>query len=558
MRNYDPFTVEIIQNSLHSICDEMFVAMRRTAMSSIIYEVLDFGVGVMDAEGQLTTQGAGIPVFVGMLDSSAKQVLKKFGPSDDIHPGDIFITNDPHSGGVSHLNDVVLLMPIFHAGALVAWTANKAHWGDVGGMVSGSISTVADEVFQEGILFPEIKLFERGKPIASIIDMICANSRTPQYTLGDMWSGIASIRTGERRIVEMIDKYDVATVKFAMSSLLDHGEAVSRRALSAIPEGTYEATDRTDDGYDTRVKVTIANGDFIVDLRGNPGPVPGPYNCPYQCTVVGAQIIFTALTGPTSVANEGTFRPLKVLTEKGSMFDAERPASAGMYFDPMMYTLDLIWKAMAPVVPERLGAGHMHSVCGTIFSSTHPDSGQLLVSCEPELGGWGAGPGRDGESGQFCAGDGETFNCPIEVNEVRNGLFVEQYAFRNDEGGEGEFRGGRGVRLDYRMRANDARLTGLYARTNGNPPWGLHGGRNGSLNSLQVLRTNGSIESHARISALELKAGDIVRITTASGGGYGDPRKRARERVLADLKNEFITPEQAEKHYGVTVPAAGE
>ena len=141
---------------------------------------------------------------------------------------------------------------------------------------------------------------------------------------------------------------------------------------------------------------------------------------------------------------------------------------------------------------------------------------------------------------------------------MRNGLFVEQYAFRNDEGGEGEFRGGRGVRLDYRMRANDARLTGLYARTNGNPPWGLHGGRNGSLNSLQVLRTNGSIESHARISALELKAGDIVRITTASGGGYGDPRKRARERVLADLKNEFITPEQAEKHYGVTVPAAGE
>ena len=180
------------------------------------------------------------------------------------------------------------------------------------------------------------------------------------------------------------------------------------------------------------------------------------------------------------------------------------------------------------------------------------------MSCEPELGGWGASPGRDGESGQFCAGDGETFNCPIEVNEVRNGLFVEQYAFRTDDGGEGEFRGGRGVRLDNRMRADDARLTGLYARTNGNPPWGLNGGRDGSLNSLQVVRTDGSIERHSRISALALEAGDIVRITTASGGGYGDPRKRDRERVLADLKNEFITPEQAEKYYGMTPPTAGE
>ncbi len=558
MRNSDPFTIEIIQNSLHSICDEMFAAMRRTAMSSIIYEVLDFGVGVMDAKGQLTTQGAGIPIFVGMLDSSAKQVLKKFGPSGDIHPGDIFITNDPHSGGVSHLNDIVLLMPVFHGGTLIAWTANKAHWGDVGGMVHGSISTEADELFQEGIQFPEIKLFEAGKPIASIMDMITANTRTPDYTLGDMWAGIASIRTGERRIIEMVDKYDIETVTFAMSSLLDHGEAVSRRALAEIPEGTYQATDRTDDGDETRVKVTVANGDFIVDLRGNPGQVSGPYNCPYQCTVVGAQIIFKALTGPLSLTNEGTFRPLKVLTDKGSMFDAERPASAGMYFDPMMYTLDLIWKALAPVVPERLGAGHMHSVCGTIFSSTHPESGQFLVSVEPELGGWGAGPGRDGENGQFCAGDGETFNCPIEVNEVRNGLFVEQYAFRTDEGGEGEFRGGRGVRLDYRMRADDARLTGLYARTNNNPPWGLDGGRDGSLNSLQILRADGSTESYARISALALGAGDIVRITTASGGGYGDPRRRPREQVMADLKNELITPEQADKHYGVTAQTGGD
>ncbi len=548
MRNTDPFTIEIIQNSLHAVCDEMFAAMRKTAMSSIIYEVLDFGVGVMDAKGQLTTQGAGIPIFVGMLDSSAKTVLEKFGPDKDIHPGDIFITNDPHSGGVSHLNDVVVLMPVFHDDRLMAWTANKAHWGDIGGMVHGSISTEANELFQEGLQFPEIKLFERGQPIQSVIDMIAANSRTPETTLGDMWSGIASIRAGGRRLMEMAAKYERETVELAMASLLEYGETISRRALSELPEGEYEAQDRTDDGLVTHVKVIVKDGDFIVDLRGNPGPVEGPYNCPYQCTVVGAQIIFKALTGPFSVTNEGTFRPLKVLTDKGSMFDAQRPTSAGMYFDPMMYTLDLIWKAMAPVAPDRLGAGHMHSVCGTIFSSTHPDSGQFLVSIEPEVGGWGAAPGKDGE----------TYNCPIEVNEVRNGLFVDQYTFRTNDGGEGEYCGGRGVVLDYRMRAQDARLTGLYARTNGNPPWGLNGGREGSLNSLRILRTDGSEENYSRISALELGPGDVVRITTATGGGYGDPAKRSREKVREDLKNGFITPELAEKVYGLKRAAAGE
>ena len=551
-RNYDPFTIEIIQNSLHSICDEMFLAMLKTAMSSIIYEVQDLGVGIMDAKGQLTTQGAGVPTFTGMLDASAKTVLEKFGPKNNIHPGDIFITNDPHSGGVSHLNDVVLLMPVFDDGHLVAWTANKAHWGDIGGMVHGSISTTANELFQEGLQFPEIKVFERGQPIQSVLDMIAANVRTPDCALGDMWAGVGSIRAGERRVVEMARKYGRETVELAMESLLDYGETISRRAVSELPEGEYEAEDTTDDGLRTHVKVTIKDGDFIVDLRGNPDRVDGPFNCPYQCTVVGAQIVFKALTGPFSVTNDGIFRPLQVLTDKGSMFDVQRPAAVGMYFDPLMYTIDLVWKAMAPVAPERLGAGHLQSAVATIFSSTHPDTGQLLVSIEPEVGGWGAAPGKDGENAQFCAGGGETYNCPIEVNEIRNGLFVDRYAFHTNDGGEGEYRGGRGVVLDYRVRAEDMLLTALYERTNGNPPWGLHGGSNGSLNGLKILRSDGTEESYSRVSALKLGLGDVVRITTAHGGGYGDPRKRPRQKVMEDLKNEIITPEQAEKHYGVT------
>ena len=552
--NHDPFTIEIIQNSLHAICDEMFAATRKTAMSSIIYEVQDLGVGVMDSAGNLTTQGAGLPIFIGMLDASAKQVLKKFGPSNEIFPGDVYITNDPYSGGVSHLNDVVLVMPVFADDRLIGWTANKAHWSDIGGMVHGSISTDADEVFQEGLQLPDIKLIERGRPIQSVFDLITANVRVPDYALGDLWAAIASIRAGERHLVEMAQKYGLGAVEHAMAQLLDYGEKVSRRAVSALPDGVYTAEDRTDDGLTMRVKVTIQDGDFVVDLRDNPDRVAGPYNCPYACTVVGARILFKALTGPHSVTNEGCFRPLTVLTDKGSMFDVERPVAVGMYFDPMMYTIDLIWKAMAPIAPERLGAGHLQSALAVIFAMTHPDTGKFIVTIEPEVGGWGAAPGQDGESAQFCAGGGETYNCPIEINEVRNGLFVDQYAFHTQPGGEGEYRGGRGVVLDYRIRANGTRLTGLFARTNGNPPFGLNGGRDGSLNRLSILRRDGTEETHSRVAALELNRGDVVRITTAHGGGYGDPHRRSREKVAEDLRDGLITREQAASDYGFADP----
>ena len=388
-------------------------------------------------------------------------------------------------------------------------------------------------------------MIERGRPIQPVIDLITANVRVPDYALGDLWAAIASIRAGERRLVEMTHKYGRHAVEHAMAQLMDYGEQVSRRAVSALPNGVYTAEDRTDDGLTMRVKVTIRDGDFIVDLRDNPERVPGPYNCPYACTVVGARILFKALTGPHSVTNEGCFRPLAVLTDKGSMFDVERPAAVGMYFDPMMYTIDLIWKAMAPIAPERLGAGHLQSALAIIFAMTHPDTGQFLVAIEPEVGGWGAAPGHDGESAQFCAGAGETYNCPIEINEVRNGLFVDQYAFHTEPGGEGEFRGGRGVILDYRIRADGTRLTGLLR---------LNGGRDGSLNRLSILRRDGTEETYSRIAALELNSGDVVRITTAHGGGYGDPHRRPREKLIADLRDGLITRWQAEAHYGLTNP----
>jgi N-methylhydantoinase B len=222
-----------------------------------------------------------------------------------------------------------------------------------------------------------------------------------------------------------------------------------------------------------------------------------------------------------------------------------------MYFEGAMLSLDLVWKAVARLVPEKMGAGHLHTVGGTIFAMTHPDTGNRLVTCEPMVGGWGAGPDRDGLSGQYCAGDGETYNCPVEVNEVRNGLTVDRYEFHCSPGGEGEFCGGKGIVLDYRVHTDDAYLTALYARTKDNPPWSLDGGCEGSLNDVIVLRTDGSEEHYSRVGHLKINQGDTVRFVTANGGGYGDPRKRSRERVKEDLKNGYISAEQAERIFGL-------
>ena len=233
----DPITLEIIQDSLQSISDEMFAAFRKTAMSAIIYEVLDMGTCITDGDGNLASSGAGIPAFVGVLDKAVKRIIEVNHGPDEIRPGDIFATNDPFYGGVTHLNDVVLAMPVFADGRRVAWTANIAHWNDVGGMVPGSISNEAREIFQEGLRLPAVKLVSAGTLIKSVIEIMKCNSRLPDYLEGDMWAGIAAARVGERRLLELIGKYGLDTFITAIDLFMEYGEQMSLSALKKLPNG---------------------------------------------------------------------------------------------------------------------------------------------------------------------------------------------------------------------------------------------------------------------------------------------------------------------------------
>jgi N-methylhydantoinase B len=546
----DPITTEIIQSSLQSAADEMFAAMRRTAMSAIIYEVLDMGTGITDAKGELASSGAGIPAFVGVLDKSVKKIVEKFSNPGEIQPGDIFTTNDPFNGGVTHLNDVILTMPVFHGEDIVAWTANIAHWNDIGGMVPGGMSTDATEIYQEGVQLPAIKIFSKGEPIQSVFDILAANSRMPDFLIGDLWAGIASIRVGERRILEMVEKYGKEAFLHSLSAYMDYGEQITLNALKELPHGKFEFVEEQDDGRFFKVSAEIREDAFIIDLRDNPDQDTGPFNISRDGAIISSQMVLKSLTSPGTICNEGTFRPLTVLTRPGSIFNPHHPAAMGIYYENEVRLYDLIWRVFAEKMPERLPAGNFASICGTLFGGIHPDTGRPYSIIEPELGGWGGSATRDGNPAIFSGFHGETYNCPAEISEARYGVMVDRFSFHNDEGGEGMHCGGKGVCIDYRIRSESAWLTVAYTRSKF-PPWGLKGGRLGSPNYIQILRTSGEIEKHAIVSGLTLNKDDVIRVMTGTGAGWGDPLKRDLNKVKADLKNGYITQEQAVNYYGL-------
>lgn len=551
--SHDFFTDEIIRNTLVALGDEMFSALKRTAMSPIIYETLDFAVGATDATGQLICQGNGGTGFLGTLDAAVGFVLQKYG--DGIAPGDVFMTNDPYEGGGTHLSDVTLVLPVFFEGELVAFIANKAHWTEVGGKSAGSYSSDATEIYQEGMQFPNIRLFDRGVINQAIVDMIRANVRLPDMSLGDMWAQIAGLRTGERRLLGLYAKHGRAVMQKAIDNLLDYGEQMVRQAIRGLPKGVFEAVDSIDDDgfgngpFEVRVKVTISEDEILVDYTGSHGQVPGPINTPATGLRSRLRAIFRAITAPHIPTNGGMFRPLKLICPPKTVFTAERPAPTSCYWETGGFCLDLVWKALAPHVPDRLPAGHYLSVCGTILSGRRSDNDDLYILVEPLAGGWGACIGKDGQNGQFCHSNGETFNIPAEIAETRYDIRVDRYGFHNDDGGAGEFRGGKGVVLDYRVLSDSADLTIIFGRY-ATRPWGMNGGSTGSGNYSVIVRPDGVTEPFGAAARLRVAKGEVARLVTGTGGGYGDPRKRPRERVAEDLKNGYITAEQARRDYG--------
>ncbi|WP_276901120.1 hydantoinase B/oxoprolinase family protein [Blautia hydrogenotrophica] len=553
----NPVTLDIVKDSLIAVSNEVFYAFARTSMSPIIYETLDYARGITDVHGKLLTQGNGACAFIGLIAPMIQEIVDKYG-LENMKSGDVYIINDPYMGGGTHLSDIGMVMPVFYGDEVIAFVGNKAHWSDIGGMAAGSFTTDSTEVFQEGLRFSGVKLLEGGEICQPLVDMMMSNVRYPETAQGDMWGQIASLRTGFKRICELCDKYGVEVVKGSMERLLEQGSLISYKRLRELPRGTWEMEEyMDDDGHGNpvklKVKVTIKEDEFIADFTGSSPQVISPINTGYSSLCAGVRVIYMSILGPEMAVNDGVFDPMRVIAQDGSVLSCHAPAPTSCYFESMIYSVDVVWKALAPVFPEALGAGHMLSVCSVVLAGTKQGNGEPFLIVEPTGGGWGASQGKDGEVGQFCVGDGETYNVPVEMAENRYGIMVDEYSLHTDGKGAGQFRGGSGAVRTYRAMTDGQLFTASFGR-NKFPAWGTGGGKDGSYNYFEFHRKDGSVEGPMGIVARKLlNTGDAVRMVTCTGGGYGDPLKREPEKVAWDVKNEYISLRQAEEEYGVIV-----
>ncbi len=557
----DPFTLEIISEILRASAEEMFITLGRTAQSPIIYEVLDMACGLVTADGELIAEAEGVPGFIGCLSFAVRDILKKFGVKS-MCPGDVYATNDPFAGGGTHLSDVVLVSPILFEGTLIGFAANKAHWTEVGGMAAGSWTTDATEIFQEGLQLPCIQLYKEGEPEQGLIDLIRANVRLPDMTLGDLYAGVAALNAGKRGVLGICEKYGVSALRETMTAMLDRAERTAQDKLAQFPPGHYSAEMWIDDdGLSDEplfvcVKVTITPDRFLADFTGSAPQAKGPINTTWTGLEVSCREIFKEATDPHFPNNDGFFDRWRSSVPMAlSLLPSARPPFPPIGRQgPMPVTLS--GRHCSPSPRNRLPVGHHLSVCGTIISGVDEERGQFVL-VEPQAGGWGATVNRDGQSGMVPAGDGETFIMPIEVCESRFPILVDQFKFNNIQpAGIGRFRGGLGLVRDYRILSAEADLTATFGRFKF-PPWGMDGGGDGSVNAIEII-PEGKTEPVLRfgkVARYRLRRGDVARLITAVGGGYGNPIERDPNLVRQDVRYEVLSIAQAEEIYGVVIDA---
>ncbi|MBQ9979714.1 MAG: hydantoinase B/oxoprolinase family protein [Oscillospiraceae bacterium] len=558
-KHVDVITLDIIKDSLLAAGEEIFTSIARTSKSPIIYETLDFASGLTDDKGNLITQGNGCAGFLGMLSSMVKEVIRKWANTGRLKEGDIIIINDPYGGGGSHIQDVGVVMPIFVDGEIFCYTANKCHWSEMGGKDPG-FSLNATDIYQEGLQMPCVKLFSEGVLNEDIADIIRANVRFPDLSIGDMWAGVSGLRTGEKRIQELCAKYGADTVRAAIERLLKNSADYSRKQVEKIPDGVYTAEDVMDKDvhgngpFHIQVTITVKGDKMTVDFTGTDKQTGGPINLAIAGLHSAIRAIFLACTDPSQNVNDGVFEPLEIIAEEGSLFNAIRPAPVSCYYESMSHASDLVWQAMAPVVKKgQLTAGHFLTVGAYSMNGIHAVTGAPFVNVGPTLGGWGAGCDRDGDSCQFCTGDGETFNIPVEILESKFGIKITEYALNTNNAGAGEYRGGYGLILGHEALNDYMDFGGAYGRHE-RPAWGFAGGMPGSPNGFDFIRADGSYDGpYGSGNRIPMKKGDIVRMVTGTGGGYGNPLARTEERVAMDVKNEYITADDARDIYGVEV-----
>lgn len=552
----DGILLEVIGNTFMSIAEEMGAVLVKSAYSTNIKERKDCSCALFDAEGHTIAQAEHIPMHLGSLLGLIGEIKKNFTP-DQIHPGDMFIANDPYNGGGTHLPDIAVASPVFYEDKVVAYVANIAHHNDVGGRVPGSNAADSDSIYAEGIRIPPVKIFQKGELVEDILNLILLNCRVNHIRRGDLNAQFACNRKGVQRVEDVCTRYGTATVTACMEELLDYSERKIRMALAEIPNGVHTFSDYLDsDGVGSgpiklSVTVEIQDQDITLDFTDNPDQVKGAINLPLSALRAAVYYGVRSIVDPTLPANGGYYRAIQIKTRPGCILGCTEPAACAGRSDTAQRVADMVFGAMSQVVPHKVLAGSNSSITGVYFGGVDPKTHEYYVYMETFGGGSGARFNKDGLS---CVQVHmtNTSNLPIESMEIEFPYMVEQYTLVPDSGGPGKFRGGLSMSKDIRVLGHDSQFT-IKADRQKTPPCGLFGGQPGLPGVITIYPgTDQEAVIDSKKSGTTLKSGGVLRCQMPGAGGYGNPLERDRALIVHDLEEGYITPESALRDYGLT------
>ncbi|MDX1486189.1 MAG: hydantoinase B/oxoprolinase family protein [Alphaproteobacteria bacterium] len=557
----DPITLEVIRHGIIGITDQIDANITRTAFSPYIYEYKDFAVGLVDAGGQLVAQSTGgMPPFVAdSVGTAVRDGLKVYG-RDRLFQGDVIVCNHAAVQG-QHLNNTVMYTPIFggpDGAVLIGFFAINVHWIDIGGSTPRS-----SDIFEEGLQLRSIKLWSKGEPIDEVYRIIENNTRLPVELMGDISAQLAGCLLGRDLTLALADRYGLETFFGAVQAILDDGEAVARARIREMPDGVYETETFLDnDGdFDTpipiRIRIVVEGDEITVDYSGIGEAAPGCINSGYfGGGVTTARVAFKYLVVPKEAANEGVFRPLKLILPEGKILSAPPTAPMGNYSMPFPTVIDAVIRAFEQAMPDHVTGGHFATHSGFRIYGRWEDSGEAFNGHDSGHGGWGACAWHDGAGPFRTMAHGDTRLIPMELQETILPFRIEELSLREDSAGAGTFRGGLGFRKRYTFLAPCLLQTNLD-RTK-NPPWGVRGGKPAEPGRVTVYKGGkGKGEIRCKAKGFPLEPGDTAVLETGGGGGYGDPKARDLGLIQRDLARGYITPQAARRDYGVTIGRDG-
>ncbi len=561
-RGLDPVTFEVLRNSFVTIVDEMAEQVRRTCYSFVVYN-RDFSNALCDAEGNTVAQGnQDLAAHVGTLHYSCKAVLDEF--TGDIHPGDVFLVNDPYIGG-THFNDTRVILPIFDGDTLIAFSQANGHWADMGGSVPGSFDVTAKDMFKEGIRVPPVRIWGKGERRADVAKLVAKNTRDPEAILGDMEAQTEACRLAERELLRLVGKYGRETVVDAMAEVQDYVERIVRQRLSELPDGSWETVDYVDQDpaeeeglIPIRVEMTIAGDRLIFDLSGSHTTIGSMYNCAFGGTYAG---IVSGLKTffPDIPLNSGLYRVIDVEVPDDTIVSARWPVAVSGFVMPFEKIMNSVFELWSRIMPERAMACAFNiEYLQTGGFDARTDERAYFMLYDWLAGGWGGRNGKDGLSvTASCFGvglmtqpvEGQERLCPIQTNE---------FEIVTDSAGPGRFRGGVGVDKDSTILDVERSVISYFCDRERAVVWGIEGGLPSRPHGLWLEQDGARRFLGAVFSDVPVKPGDRFRRGTAGGGGYGDPLERDPALVCEDVADGYVSVKRAAVDYGVVIRTVDE